>query len=971
MKRYVSKALAVCAFFAHFFAQTVAQTPISSQAEAHASLTLAKQFFNDREYLRAEQQAEAAYFFFKTDKESTAEDWAEAAFWTGQAAFKLEKYGGATPLFKESADIWEQSGQPLEAARAFYFLAFCQYYRDKVEEALSSAGRAWELRSTHLPPEHCDLSETQRLQSNIYLKKGEYAKAAQHAEQAATMARVCAGEESTQFADALGCLGIASIRLSDYERAVALQEQVLAIRVKLLPLNHPDIALSYMALGEANKLFYRYDEALFYYEKALAIRQANSDSNNSIGIAFVFSEIGQYYLAKKDFMRAASFFEKENEIMVREGATASSSYAYTCSDMARLYNAQRDYSQMRLWADKMVAVWRNAYPHPNTQLASMLTYSGSAKMYSGDLNAAFRDFDECKYLYTKLLGEGSYLESKADYWLGNANMTSFVRTPSLPVLEKARWHYQRAVEGVERQIRLENSAEGQKKVLGESVPVFEKALYAEITYLEQVPKSAQNLERAWQLCESVHSQLLLLAVQETNARHFAGIPDEYLLRDSSYKAQIVELTQERRKWIQNKGLEPTDSSILALNARIFGLKAALEQSENWVEQHYPRYAQLKHAKQSASIRQIQQRLRPEQSLLEYFVGDSAIFVFVMQVDTAVLLALHKNGQFEEWVAKFREGITGYHTNSEKSPALYETTVRQYADAGWGLYQALLAPLSDWLRPELIVVPDEKLANLPFDALLTVPPRDVSNFVTYDFVLRKHAVQYAYSATMFQQMSERQHRKQASGVLALAPFFEEKPRTVAARSGERAKLGPLPYSGEEVARVAKRFGKNALVRIGYEASKSFFISNAARFSIVHFATHGKANNKAGELSYLAFAGTPEPELLFAGELYNLTLNADLVLLSACETAIGEEQRGEGVISLARAFAYAGARSMVASLWSANDRSTMLIVDGFYEGMLAGKPKHVALADAKRQYLRRNPGRNSHPFFWASFVGVGAW
>jgi CHAT domain-containing protein len=206
---------------------------------------------------------------------------------------------------------------------------------------------------------------------------------------------------------------------------------------------------------------------------------------------------------------------------------------------------------------------------------------------------------------------------------------------------------------------------------------------------------------------------------------------------------------------------------------------------------------------------------------------------------------------------------------------------------------------------------------------------------------------------------------------MAPFFEEKPRAIAARSSQRAALGPLPYSGEEVARAAKRFGKNALVRNGHEADKSFFTANAARFSTLHLATHAKANHKAGAFSYLAFAGDPEPELLSVGELYNLALNADLVLLSACETAIGEEQRGEGVVSLARAFAYAGAKSVVASLWSANDRSTMLVVDSFYEAMLAGKPKHIALADAKRQYLNQNPGRNSHPFFWAAFVGVGAW
>ncbi|MBL7808567.1 MAG: CHAT domain-containing protein, partial [Saprospiraceae bacterium] len=92
-------------------------------------------------------------------------------------------------------------------------------------------------------------------------------------------------------------------------------------------------------------------------------------------------------------------------------------------------------------------------------------------------------------------------------------------------------------------------------------------------------------------------------------------------------------------------------------------------------------------------------------------------------------------------------------------------------------------------------------------------------------------------------------------------------------------------------------------------------------------------------------------------------------SACETGIGEHLRGEGVLSLARAFAYAGAKSIVASLWSVNDQSTMQIMDGFYAGLKAGKTKHVALAEAKRLYLQKNPGNNAHPFFWAAFVGLG--
>jgi CHAT domain-containing protein len=105
------------------------------------------------------------------------------------------------------------------------------------------------------------------------------------------------------------------------------------------------------------------------------------------------------------------------------------------------------------------------------------------------------------------------------------------------------------------------------------------------------------------------------------------------------------------------------------------------------------------------------------------------------------------------------------------------------------------------------------------------------------------------------------------------------------------------------------------------------------------------------------------------IYNLTLNADLVVLSACETGIGELKRGEGIVSLARAFAYAGAKSIITTLWSVNDKSTMHIMEEFYRQLHKGQPKDYALWKAKMEYLQKAKSETAHPFFWSAFVPVG--
>jgi CHAT domain-containing protein len=231
--------------------------------------------------------------------------------------------------------------------------------------------------------------------------------------------------------------------------------------------------------------------------------------------------------------------------------------------------------------------------------------------------------------------------------------------------------------------------------------------------------------------------------------------------------------------------------------------------------------------------------------------------------------------------------------------------------------------------------------------------------------------------MLHQMTEVQHSKtHGKGLLAFAPFFEEDTTSLALRlqreDAIRQGLSPLPYSGEEVLRAKKRYGGSSDMWIGKAGTKEAFLQSASKYKIIHLATHGKADFQEGNFSFLAFSSSDdhaENGFLSVAELYNLPINADLVVLSACETGIGEQQRGEGVLSLARAFAYAGAKSIVASLWSVNDQSTMQIMDYFYGELKAGKTKNLALAQAKRNYLQQNPGRASHPFFWAGFVGLG--
>ncbi len=961
-----------CTFFPSIIQ---AQNHLTSSATAQQWLVEAKALYDSSQYVQAEAKAAAAYRFFQNDPASN--DLAEAAFLTGQSLSRQGKLLEAIPFFEESAQVWALifPKGTAQTADALHYVAVCLYYLDKSEDALVFCLRAYEMRKKLPPANQCELSESLRQMGNIYIDLGRYAEAIQSYEEALPYEKICSGETSKGSTKILGNLGYAWNLQGDIQKSIAIQEQTLAILQKISPVDSLDIANTCHKLGLAYKSLGKSKEALEYLEKALEIRQQYLGEVH-IDLANSYSEIGRTCFLMRDFQKALFYFNKENDLMIRLNATSEQNYSYLCADMGQVNLALKNYPESVRWHEKTVQFRRVANKNLNSPLASALVQLGNARLANGDAEGALSNFYEAKQIWETLLGPESFMPSRADAGIAYAYRQQYLKTHQPDLLEKSRSHFQMAAMGIEKRLKLETSTEVQKKVLEDAVPLFSKAISTEWMFMKTRPYDPEALEKAWQLSESMHSYLLFSATQESNAKHFTGISDGERSRDSLLHAQIIALEKKRRSLIEGDGRQLSDSLVLTVSLQISAQYEAALQLETAFEKNYPDYFRLKYDLQTSSLVKTQQLLSPQQTLLEYFTGDSSIFVFVVQHEGTQLLEIKRDFPLEAWVHDLREGISGYHTASEKTQALYKKTVLQYADTAEKLYSKLLAPIEGSIKPELIVVPGDGFNDLPFEALLSGTPNDLSNFKTYPFFLQKHSVQYAYSATMLHEMSVRKHLLATEGkLLAFAPFFEEDTTNLALRllreGAIRQGLSPLPFSGEEVLRAKNRFGGKSAVLTGKAATKQKFQEMAGKYQILHLATHGKANHLAGDFSFLAFSSPDEVienGLISVAELYNLPLNADLVLLSACETGIGEQQRGEGVVSLARAFAYAGAKSVIASLWSVNDQSTMLIMDAFYKELKSGKSKDIALTNAKRQYLKQNPGQ-AHPFYWAGFVSIG--
>jgi CHAT domain-containing protein len=416
---------------------------------------------------------------------------------------------------------------------------------------------------------------------------------------------------------------------------------------------------------------------------------------------------------------------------------------------------------------------------------------------------------------------------------------------------------------------------------------------------------------------------------------------------------------------------------LAISSILFDLHQQYDTLKNHFEKNYPDYYRLKYDLKTVGIADIQHTmLTKDQTMLSYFVGDSSIFTFVIKPDTFAVFEMKKDFPLEGWIKRLRNGLYGYHTASSKTEKLYDMKADSFAQAAFQLHQKLINPLSNLLSKELVIVPDGVLGYIPFDVLLTDKPKEAINFKTHNYFGKNHVISYNYSATLWLDMQQKKHKTEPKGdFIGFAPFYNGDTTLFSQLFSSdltmRKGLDSLKNSGEEVYKAQKLMGGEAIVN--KEATKKAFEDKVGDYRIVHLATHGKANDKIGDYCFLAFTEIKDSidnELLYVRDIYNLSLNADLVVLSACETGIGELKRGEGIVSLARSFAYAGAKSMVTTLWSVNDKSTMQIMENFYKQLKQGKTKDFALWKAKQQYLEQVKSADmAHPFFWSAFIPIG--
>ncbi len=362
-------------------------------------------------------------------------------------------------------------------------------------------------------------------------------------------------------------------------------------------------------------------------------------------------------------------------------------------------------------------------------------------------------------------------------------------------------------------------------------------------------------------------------------------------------------------------------------------------------------------------------------LLQYAVGDSSSSLWIVTRDAVKMVRLPDGTALEEQVEVLRYALS--------APEV--TAADTYSQSAHSLYELLIGPAAQYVESgyHLIVIPDGVLHYLPFEALLVQARTTGSSFTELDYLVRRVPISYAPSASVLMQLKNDESERERSFDKQLIAFgdpdFGDLDGQGAADASSaypavRFGLERLPHSGTEVRTIAALFAPDeGDVYLRAEAAEEQIKADGALqdYRFVHFATHGIVDEQRPDFSGLVLAqtqGAREDGFLQAAEIFDMTINAELAVLSACETGLGKMVRGEGLVGLTQAFMYAGVPSLVVSLWRVADESTSRLMERFYSAMVEREMDvSDALRHAKLEMIRHEA--YAHPFHWAPFIRIG--
>ncbi|MEO1260886.1 MAG: CHAT domain-containing protein [Bacteroidota bacterium] len=699
-------------------------------------------------------------------------------------------------------------------------------------------------------------------------------------------------------------------------------------------------------------------KAIPYYQQSLQLEPDNPLAHSLLSKAYL--ETGELEQAMEMARRSQSLAE--------DGESVTDAL----HQVGRVYFALKEYDQAMNFYQKALARGRETYGSNHPECAKIHCYLGDVLLEKNNYNAAlaaynetlkellplFSPTDESQNPTIEELTEYDVWTLNALYGKGKVYSKRFQQFGQTTDLEKSIAASELAILHMQN-IKSRFLDDESKYLINDFYySACDLAMKASFQLARTEVAKEKAYEAAFAISNQTKAIVLAEALYRKEIKEQANVDEALLSRERAVHGQIV-LWEKRLRESEAPGYLKTCQDSL------FAARTALKAIESEMDARYPAYAAAKFQfRRQPPIADIRQELPEETALIEYFLADDAIYTFVLSKDTFWAASQTRSIDFDIAIEQFIQTISDWQYVEDSS----SVASKKYLDNAWFLYQQLLqAPLQLTSARRLVIVPDGILGLLPFELLLT--ENYIGDWADRDvpFLLKDKAVSYRFSTALLQTNTDGSYSNWGgfgSDFSDLAARSRVDAEQLVLRNG-----GQLPFADDEVLAIASLFGGDSW--INQQATRENFLKNAENYGILHLATHGIVDRNDPLRSRLLFTSSAieDESAVYAHEIYSMQLKAGLTVLSACNSGTGEWKKGEGIMSLARAFAFAGCPSLVMSLWNVSDQSTSELMTAFYQNLKAGQSKDEALRQAKLYYLKSTSSEYAKPIYWGSFVAVG--
>jgi CHAT domain-containing protein len=514
--------------------------------------------------------------------------------------------------------------------------------------------------------------------------------------------------------------------------------------------------------------------------------------------------------------------------------------------------------------------------------------------------------------------------------------------------------------------RLEMSEEESRNSLSADSRDFYTAIIDDYVQLYNQHHDRAYLDGAFEFSERSKVAGFLASMREVNAAKLS-LPDEMVTLDNEIRGRIglyrELVTNEKKKAV------PDSQRIATWESVTFSLLRSRDSLIQIFEKNYPSYYTLKFKSSVTPLEDVPDIISKKANLLSYVLTDSKLYIFITNRHHTEIITRNIDSTFYSSLNRFRKMLSVMpETSNVRKP------FNDFMDLAYELYHILLEPAVPYLRGDKIIIsPDNILSYLPFETLVTDQFRSPDLlYREAPFALKKYRFSYIYSVTLSSETHERS-RSLNNQLIAFAPSYDGMEISDSLYNiypNLRGRIRSLPYAAVESEDAVRQCGGMAF--IGENATEEAYKREAGKYAIIHLAMHTLLDDNHPAFSKMIFSASKEGKedgLLNTYEVYCIQVNAMMVVLSSCNTGTGMMVTGEGILSLARGFLFAGSRSVVMSMWAVEDFSASAVVKAFYKNMRSGQTKSTALRNARLSFLRSADQARSHPYYWSALVIYG--